>query len=109
MRDDLEGCTGSLVLLAIVAIGAALLGSLGLAVTGYSVLTLQVNIEAGAHYEVPGMGNVAQPEIAMLACRYFTGRGMTWRVYYYIPNYPPHMGSFGPSRESCGVILAPHD
>lgn len=59
---------------------------LALLFTGTGVLVSQTKVEPGQRYLVKGFGDVGDAKHACLVGRYFNGRGIESRVFWYSPN-----------------------
>ncbi len=65
---------------------AVLTIAIALLVTGKRVLVSEVKVNPGDNYSVPDYGNLGEGKSASLVCRYFTGRSVLIRVFWYSPN-----------------------
>ena len=50
------------------------------------ILVSETKVEPGQSYILSDWGNVGEAEQASLVCRYFTGRSITVKVYWYSAN-----------------------
>ena len=68
-----------------------------LLVTDTRVLIEEVTVEAGQQYVVEGYGDLRRYNRTSLACKYFNGRKVFQRVYWYSHN------NYG-GRDSCPFV-----
>jgi hypothetical protein len=84
---------------ALVAVAAVVvLIEVSLLVSGRRLLIHERKVEPGEEHIVPDYGNIGEGAQASLACRYFTGRSTTIRVFWYAPN-----NMFG--KDQCPFLL----
>jgi len=83
--------------IAAIVLGVVLVLCVALLVSGYRVLMWEQRVEAGESVTVEGYGDLSSNKAASLVCRYFTGRSVLSRVYWYAPNN--FMG-----RDSCPFL-----
>jgi hypothetical protein len=57
-----------------------------LLLTDRRLLVWETKVSPGETYVIAGHGNVGDGKQASLVCRYFTGRSVVVRVYWYSPN-----------------------
>lgn len=85
--------------LAVAIVVALMLGELALLVTGRRLLIYEHRVEPGETYSVAEYGDLGKSSQASLYCRYFTGRDVLERVFWYSPN-----NMFG--RDSCPFLAS---
>lgn len=69
-----------LIVIGVLAASAALL------ITGKRILLSETEVKPGDSYFVPDYGNLGESTSASLVCKYFTGRSVLTRVFWYSPN-----------------------
>jgi len=69
-----------LIFIAVLAASAALL------ITGKRILLSETKVKPGDSYSAPDYGNLGESKSASLVCKYFTGRSVLTRVFWYSPN-----------------------
>lgn len=57
-----------------------------LLVSGRGILVAELKVEPGERVNVEGYGDISSASQATLVCRYFSGRSVLPKVYWYSPN-----------------------
>lgn len=78
-------------------LAAVLAANIGLLVTERRVLMHERLVTPGESYTVPEWGDLGKAQQFSLACRYWTGRGISLRVFWHSAN-----GTMG--RDQCPFI-----
>ena len=73
---------------------------LALLVSEKGVLVSQRLVRQGEHFTVPGWGDLASNQQASLACRYFVGTRLRWKVFWYEPSGSGFLG-----RADCPIFI----
>ena len=79
------------------ALAAIVVVNIGLLMTDRRLLIHERRVNPGESYSVPEWGDLGTAQQAQLACRYWTGRGVSLRVLWYSAN-----GIMG--RDQCPFI-----
>ena len=82
----------------LVGLAFAVLFCATLLFSGSRILVYEVKVKPGDTYGVEGYGDLGKSSQGSLVCRYFTGRSLLIRVFWYDPN-----NSFG--KDQCPFIL----
>lgn len=70
----------------LIVVGASVLASLALLLTGNRVLVWEKKVELGETFVVEGHGDLGGNSQATLVCWYFTGRSVITNVFWYAPD-----------------------
>ena len=88
--------------IAVVTLFVAVIADLALLLSGRRLLISETRVEPGSRFVLQDYGDVGDATQATLVCRYFTGRSILTRVFWFSPN-----NILG--RDECPVVIEPND